>query len=96
MGGKTGINSNQGKNLIGTYYQPDFVITDMLTLNSLPKREIVSGYGEILKHSLISDKKFFLWLVKNAKKIINERNKNIIKSAIIRSCKIKAKIVKSV
>ena len=66
---------------------------DTSVLNSLPKKEWVGGYGEILKHSLISDKKFFLWLFKNAKKIINERNKNIIKSAIIRSCKIKAKIV---
>ena len=93
IGGKTGINSRHGKNLIGTFYQPEFVLIDTSVLNSLPKKEWVGGYGEILKHSLISDKKFFLWLVKNAKKIINERNKNIIKSAIIRSCKIKAKIV---
>ena len=53
IGGKTGINSSRGKNLIGTFYQPDFIISDILLLKSLPQREIVSGYGEILKHSLI-------------------------------------------
>ena len=68
IGGKTGINSNQGKNLIGTYYQPDFILSDVSILKSLPQREIISGYGEILKHSLILDKKFFLWLVKREKK----------------------------
>ena len=62
IGGKTGINSSQGKNLIGTYYQPDFILSDVSILKSLPQREIISGYGEILKHSLILDRKFFLWL----------------------------------
>ena len=59
IGGKTGVNSNQGKNLIGTYYQPDLVISDTEVLKSLPRREMISGYGEILKHSLILDKKFY-------------------------------------
>ena len=68
IGGKTGINSNQGKNLIGTYYQPDFILSDVSILKSLPQREIISGYGEILKHSIILDKKFFLWLLKMEKK----------------------------
>ena len=68
IGGKTGVNSNQGKNLIGTLYQPDFVLIDILSLKSLPHREMICGYGEILKHSLVLDKKFFLWLNKNAKK----------------------------
>ena len=68
IGGKTGINSNRGKNLIGTYYQPDFILSDVALLKSLPQREMISGYGEILKHSLILDKKFFLWLSKNGKK----------------------------
>jgi len=60
VGGKTGINSNQGKNLIGTYYQPDFILSDVSILKSLPQREIISGYGEILKHSIILDRKFFI------------------------------------
>ena len=94
IGGKTGINTNQGKNLIGTFYQPDFVLSDVSILKSLPQREIISGYGEILKHSLILDKKFFLWLYKNGKEIINSKNKSKLKKAIIKSCKIKNEIVR--
>tara|TARA_Y100000590_G_scaffold425833_1_gene534219 strand:- start:1034 stop:2137 length:1104 start_codon:yes stop_codon:yes gene_type:complete len=93
IGGKTAVNSVQGKNLIGTFYQPDFVLIDISLLSSLPKREMVCGYAEILKHSLISDKKFFLWLSKNAKKIVHNKNKNFLKLAIIKSCKIKSKII---
>ena len=93
IGGKTGINSSQGKNLIGTFYQPDFILSDVSILKSLPQREIISGYGEILKHSLILDKKFFLWLLKNGKRIINEKNNLFLKKAIVKSCKIKCKIV---
>ena len=93
IGGKTGINSSQGKNLIGTFYQPDFIISDVSILKSLPQREIVSGYGEILKHSIILDKKFFLWLFKNGKKIINERNIYFLQKAIIKSCRIKCAVV---
>ena len=93
IGGKTGINSNRGKNLIGTYYQPDFILSDISLLKSLPQREMISGYGEILKHSLILDKEFFLWLSKNGKKIINKTHNLFLKEAIIKSCKIKCKIV---
>ena len=93
IGGKTGINSAQGKNLIGTYYQPDFILSDISILKSLPQKEMISGYGEILKHSLIFDKKFFLWLSKNGKKIINRKNNVFLKKAIVKSCKIKCKIV---
>ena len=93
VGGKTGINSNQGKNLIGTFYQPDFVLSDLLVFKSLPQREMVSGYAEILKHSLILDRKFFLWLIKNGKRIINEKNKALLINAIFKSCKIKSTVV---
>ena len=93
IGGKTGINSDQGKNLIGTYYQPDFVLSDVSILKSLPQREMISGYGEILKHAIILDRKFFFWLTKNSKKIINKKNTIILIKAIIKSCKIKIKIV---
>jgi 3-dehydroquinate synthase len=92
VGGKTGINSRQGKNLIGTFYQPEFIIADISLLDSLPYREMICGYGEILKHALILDKKFFFWLDKNGDKII-KKNKNSLKYAIIKSCKIKSKIV---
>tara|TARA_Y100000590_G_scaffold341821_1_gene390114 strand:+ start:1404 stop:2516 length:1113 start_codon:yes stop_codon:yes gene_type:complete len=93
IGGKTGINTRQGKNLIGTFYQPDFILSDVSLIKSLPQREVVSGYGEILKHSLISDRKFFFWLTKNGKKIIIKKNNKLLISAIIKSCKIKSKIV---
>jgi len=93
IGGKTGINSNQGKNLIGTFYQPDFIVSDPIVLKSLPQREIISGYAEILKHSLILDKKFFIWLAKNGEKIVHERNKAFLINAIFKSCKIKSNIV---
>ena len=93
IGGKTGINSEQGKNLIGTFYQPDFVLSDVSVLKSLPQRELISGYGEILKHSLILDKKFFNWLLKNGKKIIFKKKSNFLINAIYKSCKIKNYIV---
>ena len=70
IGGKTGINTSYGKNLIGSFYQPDLVISDINFLKSLPRREIICGYGEILKHSLIADKKFFSFLDKNRSKIL--------------------------
>ena len=93
IGGKTGINSGQGKNLIGTYYQPNFVLSDVSMLKSLPQREIISGYGEVLKHSLILDKKFFFWLCKNGEKIIHKKNNNLLVNAIAKSCKIKSEII---
>jgi len=93
IGGKTAVNSIQGKNLIGTFYQPDFVMIDVHLLNTLPHREMVCGYSEILKHSLIKDKKFFMWLLKNGKEIINRSNIKSLELAIKHSCKIKAKII---
>ena len=93
IGGKTGINSRQGKNLIGTFYQPNFVISDISVLNSLPYREFISGYAEILKHSLILDKKFFLWLGKNGKRIVEDKSKTHLIDAIYKSCCIKNFVV---
>jgi len=92
IGGKTGINSKYGKNLIGSFYQPSLVISDTIFLKTLPKREIICGYGEILKHSLISNKKFFLFLDKNASKILKLKSPFLEKS-IYESCLIKKKII---
>ena len=92
IGGKTGINTSSGKNLIGSFYQPSIVISDTNFLKTLPKREIICGYGEILKHSIISNKQFFLFLNKNASKILNLKTPFIEKS-IYQSCLIKKKIV---
>ena len=93
IGGKTAINSIQGKNLIGTFYQPDFVLMDTAILKNLPRREMICGYGEILKHSLILDRKFFFWLCKNGQQIINRKSYSLLVKAIIKSCKIKSAIV---
>ncbi len=92
IGGKTGVNNFFGKNMIGTFYQPDVVIADTVFLKSLPRREMICGYAEILKHALIQDKKFFIFLKNNFKSILNSRP-NIIKKSIFNSCKIKKAIV---
>ena len=94
IGGKTGINNKHGKNLIGTFYQPSLVISDIIFLKSLPKREIICGYGEILKHAIISDKKFFSFLDKNGSQILNLKSP-LIEKAIFKSCSIKKKVVEA-
>ena len=94
IGGKTGINTKYGKNLIGSFYQPSLVISDINFLKSLPKRELVCGYGEILKHALIADKKFFTFLKKNGSKILNLKSP-LIEKAIFQSCSIKKKVVEA-
>ena len=58
IGGKTAVNSKYGKNLIGSFYQPKLVISDISFLKSLPKKELICGYAEILKHAIIKDRKF--------------------------------------
>tara|TARA_B100000886_G_scaffold302665_1_gene232839 strand:- start:701 stop:1819 length:1119 start_codon:yes stop_codon:yes gene_type:complete len=88
IGGKTGVNSNYGKNLIGSFYQPRLVIIDTSVLNSLSKRDFICGYAEILKHAIIKDKNFFNWLKKNSKNIFSKK-KQYLKYAIKKSCLIK-------
>ncbi len=88
IGGKTGVNTVYGKNLIGTFSQPKLVIVDTSFLESLNKREIICGYAEILKHSLIHDPIFFNWLEKNSIKILNKQPE-ALSYAIYKSCKIK-------
>jgi 3-dehydroquinate synthase len=65
VGGKTGINSRQGKNLIGAFHQPVLVIADTALLDTLPKREFRAGYAEVAKYGLLGDAAFFAWLEKN-------------------------------
>tara|TARA_B100001057_G_scaffold498850_1_gene607367 strand:+ start:524 stop:1630 length:1107 start_codon:yes stop_codon:yes gene_type:complete len=92
IGGKTGINTKEGKNLIGSFYQPKIVISDTEFLKTLSKREVVCGYGEVFKHSLILNKSFYKFLNKNSSQILNLK-KPFIQKAIFESCKIKKKIV---
>jgi len=92
VGGKTGINTSLGKNLIGSFYQPKIVISDVNFLKSLPFREIVCGYAEIIKHALIANKKFYKFLNKNINEILKLKSPTIEKS-IYESCKVKKLIV---
>ena len=92
VGGKTGINTIDGKNLVGSFYQPKLVISDSEFLTTLSKREIICGYGEILKHSLIKDKKFYKYLYQNVYKILKLKSP-FIENAIYQSCKIKKSVV---
>ena len=94
IGGKTGINSREGKNMIGTFYQPKLVLIDPHTLKSLPHRHLVAGYAEILKYALIMNSRFFSWLEKNSQAIINLTHMDLVMYAIKESCKSKAIIVR--
>ena len=92
VGGKTGVNTSQGKNLIGSFYQPQIVISDVDVLRSLPFREVVCGYAEIVKHALIANKKFYNFLDKNIDDVLKLKSPTIEKS-IYESCKVKKSIV---
>ena len=92
VGGKTGVNSSYGKNLIGTFYQPNLVICDTIFLSTLPKRELTAGYAEVIKYSIIYDKIFFNWLNKNSKRLLKLDNLKVIKT-IKRSVEIKKEFV---
>ena len=92
IGGKTGINSFYGKNLIGSFHQPIAVLSDVSLLNTLSKRELISGYAEIVKHGLIKDKKFFEWLKRFGSQVIYG-DKDLRIEAISKACSIKREIV---
>lgn len=91
VGGKTGVNSPHGKNLIGAFYQPSLVLADVDALATLPEREFRAGYAEVVKYGLIDDAPFFEWLERNAAAVFANRAERI--HAISVSCRSKAKIV---
>lgn len=92
VGGKTGINHPLGKNMLGAFYQPQLVLTDITTLNTLPDRELRAGIAEVIKYGLIRDPEFFDWLEQNITHLVT-RNPHVLNEAICRSCKNKADIV---
>ena len=92
IGGKTAINHPAGKNMIGAFYQPRLVISDMRTLLTLPDRELKVGLAEIIKHGLISDAIFFEWLEENITRIL-ARDMEALAHAVLRSCEIKGAVV---
>ena len=82
----------EGKNLVGSFHQPRAVISDVSLLRTLPKREIVAGYAEIIKYAILGDKDFFNWLETNQEEILNLNN-DFVAKAVEKSCLMKAKIV---
>jgi len=92
VGGKTGINHPLGKNMIGAFYQPQMVLVDIATLNTLPQRELSAGLAEVIKYGLIRDADFFLWLERNMDLLL-VLNPDVMSHAIYRSCQNKAEVV---
>lgn len=92
VGGKTGVNMFGGKNMIGSFYQPQAVFIDTSTLHTLPRREVISGLGEIIKYGIIWDYKFLDYIDKNYNNIL-ALEENTIKAIIKKCCTIKAEIV---
>ena len=92
VGGKTGINSALGKNLIGAFHQPSLVLADTDVLETLPKRDFLAGYGEVVKYGLLGDAAFFDWLEANGPALAAGDEAARI-HAVRRSCEMKADIV---
>jgi 3-dehydroquinate synthase len=92
VGGKTGINTRHGKNLIGAFHQPRLVLADVGTLDTLPPRELRAGYAEVVKYALIGDAPFFSWLAANGRDLLaGDRRKR--RHAVLVCCRAKATIV---
>jgi len=92
VGGKTGVNHPLGKNMIGAFYQPQCVIIDTDTLNTLDDRQLSSGMAEVIKYGLIRDADFLDWLQENMAGLL-KRDPELLTEAIYRSCKHKAEVV---
>ena len=92
VGGKTGINTRHGKNLVGTFYQPRLVLADTAVLDTLPSRELLAGYAEVVKYGLIDDPAFFAWCEKNGAAVL-AGDAAARTYAIEQSCLSKARIV---
>jgi 3-dehydroquinate synthase len=92
VGGKTGINTPQGKNLIGVFHQPRLVIADTALLATLPRRELLSGYAEVVKYGALGDAEFFTWLEQNGPLALSGHQDAMV-HAVAHSCQMKADIV---
>ena len=92
VGGKTGINHPQGKNMIGAFWQPQMVLADMSTLKTLPARELSAGLAEVIKYALIMDAEFLLWLEHNLPAML-ALDLAILGEAVKRCCQYKADVV---
>lgn len=92
VGGKTGINHPLGKNMIGAFYQPQLVLADISTLNTLPDQELSAGLAEVIKYGLIRDLPFLEWLEQNMERL-TARDTEALQYAVLRSCQNKAEVV---
>ena len=92
VGGKTGVNHPLGKNMVGTFYQPKMVWTDLMLLRTLPKNEIVCGLGEIIKYGIIKDSELFELVAENLEKIL-ALDLELLQEIVMTCCRIKAEIV---
>ncbi|MXO90056.1 3-dehydroquinate synthase [Pontixanthobacter aquaemixtae] len=92
VGGKTAINTSAGKNLIGAFHQPSLVLADTQTLTTLPEREMLAGYAEVIKYGILGDAAFFDWCESNGKRVI-EHDHAVVEEAVSRSVAAKARIV---
>lgn len=92
VGGKTGIDTDYGKNTVGTFYQPRLVISDVALLDTLPKRELFAGYAEVVKYGLIGDRNFFGWCKEHGKEVVSGNHAALV-YAIKHSCEAKAAVV---
>jgi 3-dehydroquinate synthase len=92
VGGKTAINTRQGKNLVGLFHQPRIVVADPALLRTLPRRELLAGYAEVAKYGALGDAAFFEWLEGHAKDGL-DGDMRCLEQMIARSCRMKAEIV---
>ena len=92
VGGKTGINTEFGKNLVGAFYQPKAVLVDLKSLSSLPEREFAAGMSEVIKYALLGDIKFLEWLEDNMDALYNQEV-STLREAIRKCCEMKAAVV---
>ena len=92
VGGKTGINTAEGKNLVGVFHQPRIVLADTGVLSTLPRRQLLAGYAEVVKYGALGDATFFAWLEANAGKAL-AGDDAAIAHAVAHSCRMKADIV---
>jgi len=95
VGGKTAINVAQGKNLIGAFHQPSMVVADVALLDTLPKRQLLAGYAEVVKYGALGDAAFFAWLEANGEGLLagGANGQPLRTEAVTRSCRAKAAIV---
>lgn len=92
VGGKTGINTRHGKNLVGAFHQPRRVLIDTNVLDTLPPRELLAGYAEVAKYGALGDRGFFEWLEQHGKAVI-DGDPDARRKAIVASCRAKAEVV---